>query len=102
MRARGGCVSGRARMTVFAAEGRARTFDYQAGDVGYAERSMLHYVENTGTEPLRFLELFRSDRFMDMSLAQWMALTPHELVQAHLDLDRQLIDQIRNEKQPVV
>ena len=95
-------VSGKARMTVFAAEARARTFDYQAGDVGYVERSMLHYVENTGTEPLRFLELFRSDRFMDMSLAQWMALTPHELVQAHLDLDRQLIDQIRKEKQPVV
>jgi oxalate decarboxylase len=37
-----------------------------------------------------------------VSLAQWMALTPHELVQAHLALDRQLIDQIRRQKQPLV
>ncbi len=28
-------LSGEAKMTVFAAEGRARTFNYQAGDVGY-------------------------------------------------------------------
>jgi oxalate decarboxylase len=95
-------VSGKARMTVFAAEGRARTFDYQAGDVGYVPVSMPHFVENTGTEPLRFLELFRSSHFEDVSLAQWMALTPHELVQAHLGVDRQFIDQIRKDKQPVV
>jgi hypothetical protein len=28
-----------------------------------------------------------------------MALTPHEPVQAHLELDRTLIDQIRKQKQ---
>jgi hypothetical protein len=37
-----------------------------------------------------------------MSLAQWMALTPHELGQAHLELERALIDRIRQQKQPVV
>jgi oxalate decarboxylase len=89
-------------MTVFSAEGRARTFDFQAGDVGYVPMSMPHFVENTGSEPLRFLELFRASRFEDVSLAQWMALTPHELVQAHLNLDREMLDAIRKDKQPVV
>jgi oxalate decarboxylase len=28
-------ISGRGQMTVFASSGKARTFDYQAGDVGY-------------------------------------------------------------------
>jgi oxalate decarboxylase len=74
-------------MTVFASAGKARTFDYQAGDVGYIPFAMGHYIENTGDEPLRFLEMFRSDRFADVSLAQWMALTPPNLVQAHLNLD---------------
>jgi oxalate decarboxylase len=64
--------------------------------------SMPHFVENAGSEPLRFLELFRASHYEDVSLAQWMALTPHELVRAHLDLDGQLIDQIRKQKQPVV
>jgi oxalate decarboxylase len=95
-------VSGRGRMTVFAAEARARTFDFQAGDVGYVPMSMSHFIENTGTTPLRFFELFKSPRFMDVSLAQWMALTPHELVQAHLNLDSELVNSLRKVKQPVV
>lgn len=80
-------LSGQGRMTVFGSSGRARTFDYRAGDVGIVPFAMGHYVENTGSEPLRFLELFRSDRFADVSLNQWMALTPPELVKAHLNID---------------
>jgi oxalate decarboxylase len=80
-------LSGRSRMTVFASSGKARTFDYQAGDVGYVPFAMGHYVENTGDETLTFLEMFKSDHYADISLNQWMALTPPELVKAHLNLD---------------
>jgi len=34
-----------------------------------------------------FLEMFKSDHYADVSLNQWLALTPPELVQAHLNLD---------------
>ena len=95
-------ISGRGRMTVFASGERARTFDYQAGDVGYIPFAMGHYVENTGDEPLRFLELFRSDRFADISLNQWMALTPAELVRAHLNLTEETIAALSKEKPVVV
>lgn len=95
-------ISGKARMTVFAAEARARTFDFLAGDVGYVPMSMSHFIENTGDQPLRFLELFKSSHFMDVSLAQWMALTPHELVEAHLRIERRILDALRKDKQPVV
>ena len=61
-------LSGTGRMTVFAAEGRARSFDFAAGDVGYVPFAMGHHIENAGDEPLRFLETFRSDRFADVSL----------------------------------
>jgi Cupin/Pyridoxamine 5'-phosphate oxidase len=89
-------------MTVFASSGKARTFDYHAGDVGYIPFAMGHYVENVGDEPLRFLELFRSDHFADVSLQQWMALTPPELVAAHLNIDRATVDALAKEKQVVV
>jgi oxalate decarboxylase len=95
-------ISGRARMTVFASGGKARTFDYQAGDVGYVPFSMAHYVENLGDEPLLFLEMFRSPRFMDVSLSQWMGLTPPELVQAHLNLDRGAMAALRKDKPIIV
>jgi oxalate decarboxylase len=95
-------IAGQGRMTVFASSGKARTFDYQAGDVGYVPFAMGHYVENTGDEPLRFLEMFRSDRFADVSLAQWLALTPPELVQAHLNLDPQIIAALPKDKPLIV
>jgi oxalate decarboxylase len=94
-------ISGSGRMTVFASSGKARTFDYQAGDVGYVPFAMGHYIENTGDEPLRFLEMFRSSYFADISLNQWMALVPPELVQAHLNLDRQTMAALQKEK-PVI
>ena len=84
-------LRGKGRMTVFASGGKARTFDYQAGDVGYAPRAMGHYIENTGDEPLIFLGMFRSDHYADISLAQWMGVTPPELVKAHLNLDDAVI-----------
>jgi oxalate decarboxylase len=95
-------ISGRGVMTVFASGGKARTFDYQAGDVGYVPFAMGHYIENTGDEPLRFLEMFRSDRFADVSLNQWMALTPPELVQAHLNLDDTTMGALSGDKPIVV
>jgi oxalate decarboxylase len=95
-------LSGRGRMTVFASGGKARTFDYQAGDVGYVPFAMGHYVLNTGAETLVFLELFRSDHFADVSLNQWLALTPPELVQAHLNLDEATIGALRKHKPIIV
>jgi oxalate decarboxylase len=38
----------------------------------------------------------------DLSLDTWMALTPPELVQAHLNPDRRVIDPLRKNKAPVV
>src|SRR5258706_198430 len=95
-------ISGQGRMTVFASSGKARTFDYQAGDVGYVPFAMGHYVQNTGTEPLRFLEMFRSPYFADISLNQWMALTSVELVQAHLNLSPQMKAALRKDKLVIV
>jgi oxalate decarboxylase/phosphoglucose isomerase-like protein (cupin superfamily) len=34
--------------------GRRRTFNYQAGDVGYVPFAMAHYVQNLCDEPLRY------------------------------------------------
>jgi oxalate decarboxylase len=95
-------IEGQARMGVFAASGQARTFDFQAGDVGYVPFAMGHYIENTGTVPLRFLEMFKSSYYADVSLDQWLALAPPELVTAHLNLDEEFMSALRREKVPIV
>lgn len=95
-------LAGQGRMTVFIGNGNARTFDYRAGDVGYVPFATGHYIQNTGTESLWFLEMFKSNIFDDVSLNQWMALTPQELVKSNLNVGPELINALRKEKWPVV
>ena len=87
-------ISGKGRMTVVATGNKARTMDFQEGDVGYVQKSLLHYIENTGDTDLVFLEMFKADRFQDFSFSEWLAHTPPELVMAHLDIDKATLDAI--------
>ncbi|HEY2169472.1 MAG TPA: cupin domain-containing protein [Candidatus Angelobacter sp.] len=95
-------MAGEGRMTVVATGNKARTMDFQAGDVGYVEKSLLHYIENTGETDLVFLEMFRSNSYQDISLSEWLAHTPPELVAAHLNIDRATLNAIPKEKLVVV
>lgn len=95
-------LTGQGRMTAFGGAGAARTFDVRAGDVGYVPFAFGHYIQNTGSESLWFLEMFKSDRFADVSLNQWMALTPRDLVKANLNASPELLDALRKVIWPVV
>ncbi len=46
-------LSGTARMTLFASEGRANTVDFAPSDVGYVLRSMGHYTRRRASEHRR-------------------------------------------------
>ncbi|ESK87504.1 oxalate decarboxylase [Moniliophthora roreri MCA 2997] len=95
-------LEGEGRVTIFASQSNARTFNYQGGDIAYVPASMGHYVENTGNTTLKFLEIFNTDRFADVSLTQWLALTPPAVVQAHLGLDNETIANLNKTKATVV
>jgi oxalate decarboxylase len=88
-------ISGKGRMTVVATGNKARTMDFQEGDVGYVQKTLLHYIENTGDTDLVFLEMFgKVDRFQDLSFSEWLAHTPPEAVMAHLRIDKATYDAI--------
>jgi len=95
-------IGGKARMTVLGTGARARTMDFEAGDVGYIEKTLPHYIENTGDGDLRYLEVFRSSRFEDLALSEWLSHTPPELVMAHLNIDQATYDEIPKEKAVVL
>ena len=95
-------MSGKGRMTVFSTGGRARTLDFEVGDVGYVQKTLPHYIENTGNTDLKFLEMFKSSYFQDLSLSEWLTHTPPDLVKAHLSLDEDTLKAIPKEAHPVV
>jgi len=87
-------ITGKGRMTLFIAGSDARTMDFEEGDVGYIPISNPHYIENTGDSDLVFLEMFKSSEYQDISLAEWMAHTPHLLMDQHLGVGMSMLDSI--------
>jgi oxalate decarboxylase len=87
-------VEGKGRMTVFSAGGHARTMDFQEGDVGYIDKSVPHYIENTGDTDLTFIEVFPTPFYEDISLAEWLAHTPSRLVDQHIQVGEDFLAKI--------
>jgi oxalate decarboxylase len=95
-------LAGQGRMTIVMNEGRARTMDFHANDVGFVPRVAAHYFENTGNTEVLALEMFKADQFVDVSLNNWLRHLPPEAVMAHLNLDRQQLAKIPSEKELVI
>jgi oxalate decarboxylase len=70
--------------------------------VGYIQKTLPHYVQNTGTTGLKFLEMFKSNIYQDLSLSQWLTHTPPDLVLAHLGIDRATYDALPKDETVVM
>ncbi|KAK3377431.1 RmlC-like cupin domain-containing protein [Podospora didyma] len=95
-------LQGSGRITVYTAPASSRTFDFTAGGVGYVPAAASHYIENTGDEDLIFLEVLQAPKFSDISVAQWLALTPKQVVKDHLHLPDAVIDALPKQKPLIV
>jgi oxalate decarboxylase len=95
-------ISGKGRMTIMATGGHGRTMDFETGDVGYVQQTLPHYIENTGDTDLVFLEMFKSSFYQDLSVSEWLAHTPPELVMAHLRIDKTTFDAIPKDEFVVI
>jgi oxalate decarboxylase len=95
-------IAGKARMGIIMNEGRARTMYYNANDVGFVPRVATHYIQNTGDTDCVFLEMFKADQFVDVSVNNWIRRLPPEAVTAHINLDQGLIAKIPAEKELII
>ncbi|KAL3425897.1 oxalate decarboxylase [Phlyctema vagabunda] len=94
---------GTARATVFIGGATARTIDFSAGDTAVFPDNSGHYIENTSkTENLVWIEIYKSDRVADISLTQWLALTPPDIVASTLKIPVSVAQQLKKEKQILV
>ncbi|EEP80706.1 conserved hypothetical protein [Uncinocarpus reesii 1704] len=94
---------GHGRATVYIGAGNTRTFDFEAGDTGVFPDNCGHYVENVSeTEDLLYVEIFKADRIADISLAQWLALTPADIAAAAINVPIETIEQMKKEKPLIV
>lgn len=95
-------VQGKGRMTVFFNGSKARTADFNAGDVGYVPKTFGHYVENTGDTDLIFIEMFKADRYQELSLSQWVTNTPPDLITQTLGIGKEILEAIPKGRPDIV
>lgn len=91
-------ISGQGTASVFMGVHRARTMDFKAGDVGYIPKNCGHYLINTGTEDVRYLEIFKSDHYAEVTLSEWLSHTPPELIQAHTNWPLNVVEGLSKKK----
>jgi oxalate decarboxylase len=95
-----GCL---ADTSPFAFQAAARTFDFSAGDTAVFPDNAGHYVQNTSpNEILQWIEIYKSDRVVDISLTQWLALTPAGIVAETLKIPVEVARGLRKEKQVII
>jgi oxalate decarboxylase len=95
-------MKGKGRMTVFNTGPHSQTMDFHAGDIGYVKKNMGHYIENTGDADLVVLGLFKGPRYYEITLANWIARTPPQMVTDTLNITREMWAQIRKERVGIV
>ena len=95
-------IKGSGRVTVFDTGPAAITANFRPGDIGYVKKALGHYVENTGNTDLVYMEVFKADRFEEVSLSDWLAHSPIDMVAETLNIDRSLIAQIPQNRPDIV
>ena len=76
--------------------------DFKASDVGFIPAVAGHYIENTGTEDLVFLETFKSSYYSDIALNQWIRRLPTQIASEHLNLSASELEQIPEKNGAVI
>jgi oxalate decarboxylase len=93
-------LSGRGRMRIFGGHGRVATRDFTKGNVGFIKQGYGHYVENIGTEPLRFIAMFNNPEYQEISISSWLAGNPAAMLADNLGLSNSAVAKLP--KEPLV
>ncbi len=95
-------IAGQGELTVFNTGPNVVTQNFNPGDVGYIKRAYGHYIRNTGSTDLVYLEVFRSARVEDVSLSEWLTHTPRAMVAQSLNVSPEVIARFPSDKPTVL
>jgi oxalate decarboxylase len=87
-------IGGRSRVTIFGAHGRVATEEFGPGHVAFIKQGFGHHVEQIGSEPTRFLAMFNSPVYEEISLSTWLAANPPSMVADNLGLSLSEVEKL--------
>ena len=95
-------IAGQGELTVFNTGPNVVSQNFNPGDVGYIKRAYGHYIRNTGSTDLVYLEVFRSGLVEDVSLSEWLTHTPRAMVAQSLNVSPDAIASFPSDKPTVL
>jgi len=91
-------MGGKGEVSIFGSHGRVKTMPYSKGMVAFIKQGYGHYIENTGTETLKLIVLFNSPIYQELSLNDWMASNPPQLIADHFGMTLEQANSLINHK----
>lgn len=91
-------MSGSGKVSIFGSHGRVKTMPYSKGMIAFIKQGFGHYIENTGTETLKLIVLFNSPVYQEISLNDWLAANPPQLVADHFGMTLEQASSLVNHK----
>jgi oxalate decarboxylase len=95
-------IAGQGELTIFNTGPNVVTQNFNPGDVGYIKRAYGHFIRNTGSTDLVYLEVFRAGQVLDVSLSEWLTHTPRAMVAQHLNVSPDVIAKFPSDKPTVL
>ncbi len=95
-------IKGEGRMTVFDAGPRAQTLDFRPGDVALVKRNQGQHIQNTGNTDVQLVAVFKTARYQEISLSDWITHTPPLMVAQTLNIDLLVLRQVPHNAPGVV
>ncbi|MDX3925958.1 MAG: cupin domain-containing protein [Shinella sp.] len=71
------CISGKGRVGIVGPEGERHYLDLQPGDISFVPQGYLHWIENTGAEPLSFLVVLSHEEPLTIELSEMISGVPN-------------------------
>jgi oxalate decarboxylase len=87
-------ISGKARVTIFGAHGRAMTEEFSPGQVAFIKQGFGHYVEQVGSEPTRILVLFNHPVYEEISISTWLSANPPSMIADNFGFSKDQVAQL--------
>jgi oxalate decarboxylase len=81
---------GRGRVGIFGAHGRYEVKDVGPGDVVFIPQGFGHFIEQLGSDPTEVVVLFSNPQYEEISISQWLAGNPAELLTANFGISREM------------
>jgi len=95
-------IAGQGELTIFNTGPNVVTQNFNPGDIGYIKRAYGHFIRNTGSTDLVYLEVFRAGQVQDVSLSEWLTHTPRAMVAQHLNVGPDVIAKFPSDKPTVL